>query len=617
MEIQDLKDKIISASQDYYAGKTIMSDDEFDTLVEQLRVLSPDDELLTTIGYGYQVTETEGQKAKHKYQSVGSLDKINSSTCDKYFEKHPGVYCITSKIDGGSIVVYYNSHGRLEKAITRGNGEVGIDCTTKLKYLVPGSINLTNIAVRGEITIDKNLFTLYYPDKASPRNTAVGLIGRDEVGEEEIKRLTFIAYDVYGDNENVPKTKSQKMQWLLAQGFTFTKWYRDTLDGNESQSSFLEGMKNTLDPQFPSDGIVLTMDDNPSESIAYKFEAETAETAVTSVEWEVSRLGYLIPVVHFNPVKLSGAILSKCSGFNARWIKNNSVGIGARIIIHRAGEVIPYIKEVLQRTGTYLPDKCPTCLHTAYRQGVHLHCPNRDCPGKAKYKLLLWYETLARIDALGENILAPFFPGMGWKEIIDIYKSQKDLWKTIVSQFATKHARKLLWRLYDKLYEEPVDPKDFFAAFGLPAVGKSTSKKISEEIGIEKYFSGDALNAQTLLEKLSGTTKPGKQSLQDNYQEMRQVYLTMADKTTGPGFILSTTHNGNIKIAITGKLSKSRKELIDEFSMAGIEVVDSISKETKFLITDDPCSGSSKNLKAQKLGIKVISEITFRKEMKL
>lgn len=613
MKLEELKTEIRAAAEDYYSGNPYISDDEFDALLEELKELSPQDELLQTIAYGYSPEkDTSGEKIPHKYQTVGSLNKINAETCEKYFAQRPGQYCITSKIDGGSIVCYYDGRGNLDKAVTRGDGNIGIDCTSKLKYIVPNKVSIGNVAVRGEIIMSKTFFELNYPDAASPRNTALGIIGKDDPTPEEISRLSFVCYNAYGDRlkkyDHYAK-KSTTMEWLKENGFT-TATYTKLFDRDPK---FLESMKGKLDIQFPSDGLVITNELGRFDEIAYKFIAETAETTVTKVEWETSRLGSVIPVVHFNPVKLSGARLEKCSGFNAKWICDNRIGPFSKIVVHRAGEVIPYIKEVLKMGAHSIPTICPDCNSKLEWKGVHVCCPNENCSKKVQLSLLHWIEKMAPVDSLGENILVPFIQEVKWSSIKDIYTQWKwNDWIDNHSGNCTDHANKLLWQMYDKLYKEPVNPDKFFAAFGLPSVGETISKKISDEIGIHEYFSEGF--PESSLDKLSRKTEPAIGSLYENYNTMYNVYLQIQNLQ---GFIEREESKVKIKVAITGKLSKPRKELTEEFATHGIEVIGSITKECDYLITDDPTSGSTKNLAAKKMGVTVLSESDFRRELSI
>jgi len=612
MNLKELESEIRAAAEDYYSGNPHISDDEFDALLEELKAESPGNELLQTIAYGYSpLKDTSGEKVKHKYQTVGSLNKINAETCEKYFAQRPGQYCITSKIDGGSIVCYYDGRGNLDKAVTRGDGNIGIDCTSKLKYIVPNKVSIGNVAVRGEIIMSKTFFELNYPDAASPRNTSLGIIGKDGPSVEEISRLSFVAYNMYGNGIN--HRKSEVMEWLKENGFTTALYSELTI--SVLDSGFLESLKGRLNPEFPSDGIVITNEYDVSLEIAYKFVAETAETTVTDVSWETSRLGSVIPVVHFNPVKLSGAMLAKCSGFNAKWICDNRIGPFSKIVVHRAGEVIPYIKEVLKMGSHSIPTDCPDCNSKLVWKGVHVCCPNENCPKKVQSNLLHWIEKMAPVDALGENILVPFLNDIGWKKVSDIYCNWSiDDFNNILSlSFLTDHTKNLLLQMYNKIYKEPVNPDKFFAAFGLPSVGETISKKISDEIGIHWYFEEDEF-PWDMVDKLSRKTEPAVRSLFENFSMMKSVYRQIMNLQ---GFVKKEESKMGIKVAITGKLSKPRKELTEEFATHGIEVIGSITKECDYLITDDPTSGSTKNLAAQKMGVTVLSESDFRRELSI
>jgi len=621
MKIEELKNKIISASQAYHSGNPIISDNEFDAMIEQLKILSPKDKLLNTISSGYSPEkDTTGEKIKHKYLTVGSLSKINAETCEKYFASKSAQYCITSKIDGGSIVAYYDYKGKLDRAITRGDGNIGIDCTSKLKFLIPNSIPLSNVAIRGEIIMDIISFNKYYPDAASPRNTALGIINKDNPTETEIKLLSFVTYNIYGNNDYIPTKKSDVMDWLHNNKFITAKYTKLF----SSNPEFLESMRGKLNPEYSADGLVITNEENRFDEIAYKFVSETAETTVTGIIWETSRLGNIIPVVHFNPVKLSGATLSKCSGFNAKWIFDNLITAGAKIVVHRAGEVIPYVKEVLpimlwanpNIEMQPLPTHCPICQKELQWKGVHLLCPNEKCPSKLKFNLFHWCNIIARIDSLGESILVPFLNTMGWENILDIYNTNDEEWTFIIDCMKpTEHVKKVLIELYHKLYDEPINPDIFLAAFGFSAVGTTISKMISKEMGLEQFFYTPLFPSNFSAWKFNRTIpKPAIESLNENYNTIHEIYHQIKKHQ---GFIKKDLKEDTMKVVITGKLSKGRKELAEEFASHGINVIGSISKEVAYLITDNPNSGSVKNQAAQKLGIRVISETNFRREIGL
>lgn len=606
----NLRHAIEMASQAYYSGDPIMSDDEFDTLIEQLREEDPNDPLLSKTSYGYDPNkDSSGNKVRHKYRHVGSLDKINFWTCEKYLKQHTYPMVVTSKIDGGSVVLYYGADGSLEKAVTRGDGEYGIDCTNKMKHIVT-THSTPMIAVRGEITMKLSTFNKFYPEAASPRNTAMGILNKDNPTKEELQRLSFVAYSLYTPSKSHLRNKTAIMDLLDVLGFEAAEY----MHCSSLTPEYLEGLKGKLDEEYLADGLVLTNEYDRFNEIAYKFVAESATSTVTNVEWETSRLGNVIPVVHFNNVKLSGANLSKCSGFNAKWIENNKIGVGSKVEIHRAGEVIPYIKDVLTQSELCtIPQVCPSCSSSLRHAGVHVRCNNAGCSAKTVPNILLWYNTMARVDSLGDKIMEEFIKVMGWRSIADIYSTTTKQYMVGLDKMSTKHERKLLAALCTKLYVDKVNPDLFFAGFGAPNIGETTSKRIICDIGIHNYFL-DAEAPPTSVASLPRITEPAVGSLHYHYATMRSVYVLISNSQ---GFADKTNTKPTMSVVITGKLSKSRKEFEAELSSAGISVANSISNGVNYLITDDPQSGSSKNKSAEALGIPKVTESDFRRMVKL
>lgn len=624
MKLDELRNLIITASQAYYGNEeTILSDAEFDALMDELREKCPDDPLLNKISHGYEVSlDNSGKKIAHKYKTVGSLGKINAETCHEYFNRKENCRkIITSKLDGGSVVIYYDQHGKLEYAATRGDGNIGIDCTSKIiKIGVPTQIvTNTNVAVRGEVIMPIATFNEYYPDASSPRNTAMGLMNKIDPTDEEMWRLVFVAYAAYTDPQKDSEglqphgqPKSGILNWLEANGF-FTP-SRDVITNgpailkDQYLRSFLESKKGCLDPNWPSDGIVITNEYDLDDEIAYKFPPEEAETKVLFMQWITSRFGNVIPVIHFRPVRLSGAVLTKCSGFNAKWIKQNNLAVGSKVIVHRAGEVIPYIKNVVASSDKpFAPSFCPVCQTPLKWKGVHLNCPNPGCSAKTIPGILLWLSTIAPVDGLGENILVPLVNWMQWTSIKDIYLTEHETFQRYFTETAvTENAKKLINEMLDKLFMTPTNPIDFFVGFGLPAVGSSTAKKVVAEIGLDEYFE-DPCRAQARLMGMKRITTPAIVALQTHYREMFDIYQRIVFGQAGFAVFAKKE-----KIAITGKLSKSRKALALEFEGFGFTVVDAVSKDVKYLITDNPESGSSKNATAKRLGVQILSEDKFR-----
>lgn len=610
--LEELRNQIIQASQAYYGtGDPLMTDSEFDNLLLQLSKLSPNDPLLTAIGHGYCVDLDEsGAKFNHEYRQVGSLLKVHLSDwwVHKIFSTNK-IKCISSKLDGSSVVCYYRN-GLLYRAMTRGdNGMIGVDVTSKLINIVPNKIpSLATIAVRGEIVMKLEIFNTYYPEAASARNSANGILKSINPTLEDIKRLTFKAYNAYNDNPYF-NTKTEMIEWIKSNGFDSID-YQKAIITDALPKDNLEKLKGILDNDYLSDGLVITEDDDPQNEIAYKFEHEKANPKVKSVNYGLSRLGNMIPVVYYDSVKLSGATLENASAYNAKYILDNSIGVGAEIMIQRSGEVIPYIVSVIKTADDpILPTNCPSCNEKLQWVGVHLSCLNVDCSSKLRGSLYVWYSHILTVLGLSNGVLEKFFDITKWKSVEDLYKATNDEWDSFLGQFPpNSHAINLLKKLRGRL-NEAINPAIFIAAFGLQAVGFSTSERINETIGLDTYFSDE--NSPTGLDKIQRITTPAILNLILNYKYMKKIYNSVVQS---PGFQkVMVTKDIKFKIAITGKLSKSRNLLAEEFLQHGILVSD-IKKDVKYLVTDDPNSGSSKNKAAKDLGIMVINEADFRRK---
>lgn len=382
MNTEERQKLIKEASQAYYSdGTSPLSDAEFDALLEEERQENPDSPLLA-VGHGYVLNEdsTPGEKYEHKYGIVGSLLK-----CHDWYEfpkslKNTKV-CSTLKLDGLSCAMYYRN-GVMYQALTRGEGGIkGIDITDKIYKIVPDYVTLADTsftgAVRGEILMSLSNFEEYcktHENAKSARNTAAGFINAKEI-TKDLEYLTVVVYTVIGiESDNVypfplyPFSDYESMHNWLCDNFShvvqmFNNSYSQEVDFMRD----MELLRETMYGVYPSDGIVITSDkiefDSHSvkngayikyDATAFKFKAESAETYVTGIEWTLSKTKYLIPVIQVNPVKLSGAVVKRCSGCNALYILNNKISIGKKVRITRANEVIPKILEIQDEDGGWI-----------------------------------------------------------------------------------------------------------------------------------------------------------------------------------------------------------------------------------------------------------------------
>lgn len=359
-EIENLETQIAYYATKYYAGEPIISDDAFDALVDKLRSLNSHSKVLKT-GWGFEVN---GDKVKHRYGHVGSLDKTKTYEDIPNRFKDKTIY-ISPKLDGLSAVVYYEN-GKLVKGITRGNGEYGKDITDKLRIILGSDIfdkKFTG-AVRGELIIsDSNWDILQhkYKDMIAPRNFAAGIINRKDI-DEDIKYIDLVVYKIVGQEfKPTCNNREDVLQWLkLNFKHCIPIYYYPVLNESSWNAFHEQTFEAFKQLGYGLDGLVLTnpdiqylahyeddhhLYDYQYDEVAYKgFEEESAIVKVRSIEWNLTRTQKLVPTVVFDPVELSGAILQRATGFNAKYIKEMNVIPGVEIEVCRSGEVIPYIK---------------------------------------------------------------------------------------------------------------------------------------------------------------------------------------------------------------------------------------------------------------------------------
>lgn len=353
-----------NAKEYYTTGKQKISDESFDALVNKVKKEKPDSEVLTT-GWGYNV-DSNNNKVKHKYNFIGSLDKVKTKEdIEKFLSKRNYTQSIYAsiKLDGLSVILYYID-GCLERAVTRGNGIEGIDITDKVKIINPNFINLRTKeinydftgAIRGEIIMlqsDFNEYVKKYPEAKNPRNSAAGIINSID-NTEDLKYLSIFVYTIVANenNRNYYTPYVIDCYKMLEQCFdSYVVPYQKF-----SVSTEINVYKNFMDKynNFPCDGVVISYPviDNDKGvyryyQIALKFQDEVVVTTVKHIEWTMSKNQIYIPVVVFEPVELEGTTVQRASGYNAKFIEENNIHTGSIISVKKANKIIPKIVEVI------------------------------------------------------------------------------------------------------------------------------------------------------------------------------------------------------------------------------------------------------------------------------
>lgn len=609
MKKQLLEGLIKDAAQAYYEGNTKISDEQFDNLVDELRTQDPQNALLRQIGWGADVNKNKNVKISHKYGIVGSLGKIHS------IEEIPYLFniVITAKLDGSTCVAHYEN-GVLIYALTRGDGILGIDRTEKYKYIISKyDINIpTSFTgdIRGEIVFNNHNWNIYkekYPDAKLPRNISTGLFMSDDI-TDDLGLVSFVPYKIHGTESNLFIEYTDILNTLELWGFETVPSiciHRDNISLDRLYEIFTKWAD-----MYPIDGLVLDNQIMQHENgwieyddIAFKFAAENKIVNVQYVSWELSKNNALIPIIHIEPTTLSGAMVSKCTGFNYKYIVDNKLGADSRIRIMRSGEVIPHCMEVIQSSTADYPKYCPVCHSELVQDGVHLRCINSDC-GNIKYsQMYRWLEVIGVRDMLGvgpallEQIITEL-SAHGIVDVEDLYDNDKSFLYNILTP-----ANVVKWANISKNLLEPVTTAQVLLAANIMGIGNTHCNNIGDIIydniddtdklitslksinGIGDFVVKCVLNAQFRLKRLF-TLLPVQKSVVDTNNAVR-MYIT-----------------------VTGSLSIPRKQFEMRCKQYGVVITDNI-KLSRYLVTNNPDPTSSKGKKAKQYGIPIITENKF------
>lgn len=630
-----IQDMIKDASQKYYStGRSNLTDAEFDSLIEKERKLNPNSELLG-VGHGYDVDEdsTYGEKVDHRYGVVGSLPKCKTHKefISTFKNIHSHKVISSTKLDGLSIVCYFEK-GIFVQAVTRGGGYQGIDITDKIKYIT----NLDDIydelftgGIRGEAVMSSDNFEKFHklhPESKNARNSTAGLMNNKEI-TSDLDFVDVVFYTIIGSEDRKFDSYEDILQYLKIHlinqkivKYTILDLLNTGLHGDEELTSVMENLKDKWYGDYPYDGIVNCSNEiinNDDDSITYianafKFKAESKESIVTEIDWNLSRTGYLIPRVHFEPIILSGATVQYCAGHNALNIKELGIGVGAKIQITRSNEVIPYLEDVIDKGKPYeLPRICPSCGSTLIMNGVHLQCPNIDCKNTDIQDTLIWMSNIAPVDGLGDTLKLRFLEELLGNDISieNIYKHGP------IHHVYSKYVKKKLFNeTFNRMFTDPIRLDAAILALNIPRFGDVTAAKLAnypDEIQ-KLYIDGKIVNPMEQLqyrEVLKSIGNANFASLSRNEFKMKRLNLIKDQIIWNTG---NTPEDYRGEVCITGRLSVKRSTFEEELLKAGYVAIGSVKKDTKYLITDNPNSGSSKNKNADKYGIPKLTEKEFR-----
>ena len=593
---------INDANKQYYNfDNPIMTDEEYDILKEELEVRNPEHKLLKTVG------DTHSKdKAKLPF-FMGSMDKIKPGTdlISKWSVKYKGPYVLSDKLDGSSGLLVFNKEN--VKLFTRGNGKVGTDISSMTNGINGIPSIKTDIVVRGELIIQKKHFNKFKDTYSNLRAMINGLVGKKKVNSEELQLIDFVCYEVIE-----PELKPyDQMKMLKKLGFyTVENIISKNID-EEYLSSYFKSRKENS--KYDIDGIIITnneiykrTDSNPKHSFAFKelLEDQIAETTITDVEWRLSKDGLIKPRVHLKPTIISGIKIMHVTGHNAKYIVDNGIGKGAIIKLTRAGEVIPYILEVIKKTKPSEPKISFKWNSTNVDYIINEDEMNEENEYDILVRNLIYFFKKMEIKFVDESIIKKMID-IGLDSIHKILNASIDDFLKI-ENFKEKMATKVHTNIQNAIKE--VNLSQLMSASNLFGHGLGSKKlqliienfpeiltmKINKKDLIEKIIEIDGFDTKSATQ-FANNLNSFKKFISNNKNIKIKIKINKI-KTNGDF--------KDIKLVFTGFRNKELEKLIVS---EGGEVVNTVSKNTTYLITNDKDSTSSKITKAKELNIKILT----------
>lgn len=639
--IKELVELLNKAGKRYYSeGQEIMSNYEYDALYDELKKLEEETGCVLsnspTVNVGYEVL-SELPKERHDSPML-SLDKTKDREALRdWLGEQKGV--LSWKLDGLTIVLTYED-GKLSKAVTRGNGEIGEIITNNARVFknVPVTIPYKGkLVLRGEAIItysDFNRINEEIPEMdakyKNPRNLCSGSVRQLNNKITKERNVNFFAFAlVSADNVDFKNSRAYQFEWLKKQGFEVVEYKMVDRDNIIDTIAWFE--KTIVNNDFPSDGLVIIYDDIaygeslgrtakfPRNAMAFKWTDETADTVLRQIEWSASRTGLINPVAIFDPVELEGTKVSRASVHNISIMEGLKLGIGDNIRVFKANMIIPQIAANLTESGNIsMPEVCPVCGQPTRISEVNdvktLYCDNPECQAKhVKSFALLVSRDALNIDGLSEATLEKFIQKGFIKDKTDIFHLDKFKDEIVAMEgFGEKS--------YANLIEAVEKAKDtdlvrVLYGLGIDNIGLSTAKLIVKKLkGDPQAVLSVTAQELTDINGIGGVIAEAfvryfadEKKKEEYIRLLGEVRLKEIEESQETEELAGKT------FVITGNVTHfaNRKELKELIERMGGKVTGSVTGNTSYLINNDSMSQSTKNKTAAKLGVPVITEEEF------
>lgn len=646
----------------YNEGKPLISDDEFDALYEELKVLSLEHSEFVEKGSPIDIIISEDLglvKIRHSVPIL-SLDKINSYAGiekfvnDKMKLYHDTKFAIISKVmfivqekeDGLTVVTRYND-GKLIAAITRGDGEIGDNILDAVQYIssIPKIIeNKDYMEVRGELRMtyaemDRINSFIAEEDKkyTSTRNLTVGTIKNSDINVIKSRKLDFKAYEIIAGSvlDNLT-TYSEVLEILKHNGFDVVlSWDPNQFEpGAEGIQAIIDiyvnGFRDQIDHAI--DGLVIKVNDlsirrhlgenrkHPYWATAYKFKNLTTTTKLKTITNQVGHMGNITPVGELEPVVIDGITISRATLHNYEYIKQKGLMIGDTVVVARANDVIPQILNpvISDRNGTEIiitaPKNCPSCSSAVVitNGSPIISCVNPDCPAQVRARVIHFASRNAmNIEGLAGKTIDKLIEKGYIKNPTSLYNLknfQVDLGR---DGFGIKTVENLI-KAIENSKTRPL--ANFLYSLGVIGLGRTNSKLIVERYQtlnnilnckIQEVAAIDGIGTPTATKIIMGLT-----SKLVDISDMKVLGV----KPTEPQRTITTSGPGKISclnIVITGTLSHARTDFERMIHTEGGALQSVVNKNTHYLVMGRNGQGTSKHNKAIQLNTPILDEFQF------
>jgi DNA ligase (NAD+) len=543
-------------------------------------------------------------------------------------------YLCELKIDGVSVNLLYED-GHLTWAATRGNGVEGEDVTVNVLGVegLPHRVALApaTLEVRGEIYLAKAEFARINRQREAtgeplfrnPRNAAAGTLRQLDPKVSASRKLKAFFYGLGDPRAAGVSTQAALLDWLAEAGFRVNPERRLARGVQAVSEIVAEYQRQRASFEYEADGVVVKVNDlalqeelgttsrAPRWAIAYKFAAEEVATTVQAITLQVGRTGKVTPLAELEPRLIEGTVVSRATLHNPGYIRELDLRVGDRVLVHKAGGIIPEVLRVLveerpQGLEPYrFPERCPACESILVEDGANVRCVNPECPAQRLQRLMHYASRHALdIEGLGEKTLEQLLAAGLIEGIPDLYDLTPEALVPL-DGFGEVSARKLVEAIQASK-QAPLDR--FIFALGLPHVGRRTAALLASAFGSLEALRRASREALAQLPDIGEVTATAIYEALHRDETVR-LLERLAAKGVAPVAEASATGDGKLRgltFVLTGTLSEPREVVKARLEAQGARVASAVSRATDYVVAGE--APGSKLDKARRLGVRVIDE---------